>query len=178
MWLKLDADGMNIELRIRFYEPCTNDNQNSQWCCVDANFQMDNYINYFITNDEILMCSEVEALEASLTDFINGKIKEEFSIECIEPYFEFKFNPSRKLTEKDKMRSLYYSSDLKTIEPFVEWRSIIWDDCPTGSFISTPLFMNNVIVLRDYLRLVMGKIDKNSDEITEYVNTGKIYGQF
>ena len=181
MWLRLDADGMNIEIRIKHYEATNADNWDSAWCCIDCNFQLDGYVNYFMRNDEALMCHEIDYLESKLDDFISGKLKKEFLIECIEPYFEFKFNPSRKITEKDSLRNvLYYSSNHNMTDPFVEWRIIIWDTCgiPTSNYISTPLFMENMIALRDYLKLITGKLDKNSEEITKLANKGMLYGQF
>lgn len=184
MWLKLDAEGMNIEIRIKYYEETDADTWDSAWCSVDCNFRLDGYVDYFIGNDEVLMCAEIDELESKLDDFISGKLKNEYSMECIEPYFEFKFNPQRKLTEKDSRRtafyySSYYNMTCNMTDPFVEWRIIIWTtEGPTGNYLSIPLFMENIIALRDYLRLITGKLDKNSEEIKELANKGVLYGQF
>ena len=60
----------------------------------------------------------------------------------------------------------------------MEWKINLWDGGLTDNYFSTTFDKNDLRVLRDYLRLVIGKLDKNSPEIKKYVDSGLIYGQF
>ena len=176
MWLKLDLEGMKIELQIKGYQPSDRDNWDYQWCSVDFSFVFPNCINYSKTDDEVMLSCEVEQLEKTIDDFINNRLVEKESIELIEPDFVFVFLPSYNMVEAGEYT--YAAPGHEMSSAVMEWKINLWDGGLTDNYFSTTFDKNDLRVLRDYLRLVIGKLDKNSPEIKKYVDSGLIYGQF
>ena len=60
----------------------------------------------------------------------------------------------------------------------MEWKVRLWQDGLTDNYFSTILEKEYMRILRDYLRLVVGKLGKDSIEIRELVAKGIIGEQF
>ena len=99
MWLRLDLEGMKVQLQIKGYQPSSRDYWDFQWCKVDFTFAFPECINYTKQDDEVLLSCEVEELEAKLDDFINDKIIKSETLEFIEPDFVFEFQPGYNMEE-------------------------------------------------------------------------------
>lgn len=175
MWLKLNLNGMEIELQIKGYQPSNCENWDNQWCNVDFSFKFHNSINYSGTGEIMLSC-EVEELERKIDDFINDRIPKREIFELIEPDFVFDFKPSYNLVEFGEC--LYASPGHEMSVPIMEWKVNLWNGGLTDNYFSTTFDKNDLTILRDYLKLIIGKFDKSDDEITAYFSAGVIYGQF
>jgi hypothetical protein len=98
------------------------------------------------------------------------------TLDFIEPDFEFDFCPSNNKVKPDEYT--YAVSKHEISLAIVEWKVNLWCEGLTDNYFSTSLDKEECKVLRDYLRLVMGKLDKDSIEIQEYVKAGFIDGLF
>lgn len=176
MWLKLDLKGMRIDLQIKRYQPFGGENWDCQWCDVDCSFDFPGCISYSMHDAEVLLSCEIDTLESKLDAFINDRIKEKEMLSFIEPDFEFDFFPSYNMVEAGELE--YAPPGHEMSAAIVEWKVNLWSDRLTKNYFSTTLYKNDVRVLRDYLRLVIGKFDKNGTEIQEYFKAGLIGGQF
>ena len=61
MWFKIDLNGIKFSIRIKGYHRSTNQ-WDEEWCKVDLTLLSDNWLNYSIENDELLLMFEVEEL--------------------------------------------------------------------------------------------------------------------
>lgn len=75
MWLKLNLEGMKIELQISDYQQSNEENWDDNWCNIDFSFVFQGCINYSGTSG-VMLSYEVEELEKTITGFIDGKSKE------------------------------------------------------------------------------------------------------
>lgn len=80
MWLKLNLEGMKINIQIRNYEKSDKDKWDMQYCKVDFSFIFRNIINYK-NSSEILFSCEIEELKDKLDDLLNDRITKEFELE-------------------------------------------------------------------------------------------------
>lgn len=176
MWLKLDLEGMKVQLQIKGYQPSSRDYWDFQWCKVDFVFVFPGCINYTKQDDEVLLSCEVEELESKLDDFINDKIIKSETLEFIEPDFVFEFQPSYNMVEAGVCS--YAAPGHEMSAAIMVWKVHLWQGGLTDNYFSTTLGKEDMKNLRDYLRLVMGKLSKDSIEIRELVGKGMIGGQF
>lgn len=176
MWLKLDLEGMKVQLQIKGYEPSSRDHWDFQWCKVDFTFVFPGCLNYMKQDDEVLLSCEVEELEAKLDDFINDKIIKSETLEFIEPDFVFEFQPGYNMVEAGVCS--YAAPGHEMSAAFMVWKVRLWQDGLTDNYFSTTLEKEDMRILRDYLRLVVGKLGKDSIEIRELVAKGIIGEQF
>ncbi len=58
---------------------------------------------------------------------------------------------------------------------YLKWKVKLRCGVMTDNYFLTSFGESEARVLRDYLRLVIGKIDKNSAEIQEYIKAGLIW---
>ena len=176
MWLRLDLEGMKVQLQIKGYQPSSRDYWDFQWCKVDFAFAFPECINYTKQDDEVLLSCEVEELEAKLDDFINDKIIKSETLEFIEPDFVFELRPGYNKVEAGVCS--YAAPGHEMSAAFMAWKVRLWQDGLTDNYFSTTLDKEDMRILRDYLRLVMGKLSKDCIEIRELVAKGMIGGQF
>ena len=127
-------------------------------------------------DDEVLLSCEVEELEAKLDDFINDKIIKSETLEFIEPDFVFEFQPGYNMVEAGVCS--YAAPGHEMSAAFMVWKVRLWQDGLTDNYFSTTLEKEDMRILRDYLRLVVGKLGKDSIEIRELVAKGIIGEQF
>ena len=58
----------------------------------------------------------------------------------------------------------------------MEWKVYLWNGGLTDHYFSITFYQDDLLVLRDYLQLVIGKLNKNSLKIKEYIDARIIYG--
>lgn len=177
MWLKLDIRGMKIELQINGYQRSDKDNWDCQWCDVSFSFEFPGCIDYSKMNDEIILSCEVETLERKIDDFINDRITDKETLELIEPDFVFVFKPSYNMLESGEYE--YAAPGYEMSNAVMEWKVNLWerDGRLTNNYFSATLDKAALRVLGDYLRLITGKLNKDSGVIKTYINDRVIYGQ-
>ena len=107
MWLKMNLDGIIVELSIQRYvkkENRTSD-EYGHWCEVGFSFSSEPWLNYNKENDEVFLSYEVDDLAAALDDLLNDKLSEPTTVELIEPDFCFELLPKEDL--RNNSRVLY-----------------------------------------------------------------------
>ncbi|MDD6709117.1 MAG: hypothetical protein PUE26_03060 [Ruminococcus sp.] len=166
MWLKLNLEGMKINIQIRNYEKSDKDKWDMQYCKVDFSFIFRNIINYK-NSSEILFSCEIEELKDKLDDLLNDRITKEFELEFIEPDFMFLFSPKTSINKEDKTNYII-------LEPYLEWKVKLWNDGLTSNYFSTTLDVDNIKALRCYLSLIMGTVTTDDKEVIKYMNKGII----
>jgi len=120
----------------------------------------------------VLLACEIEELENNINALLSGKIKKTERMELTEPDFEFVFYPKCYAQEGESGISVMPKQEIADIS--MEWEVHLWDDGLTANRFITVLDRQDMIILRDYLRLVMGSLNAESMEIQELIKSGKI----
>lgn len=96
MGLELNLDDITLKLSIRGYKKPSEDSWSDEWCKVDLSVEADNWLNYCITNREMLLCCEIDALIDHLKRMKDKTLKEKTFYTFCEPDLEFIFYPEDK----------------------------------------------------------------------------------
>lgn len=174
MWLKLDLDGIIVQMQIHGYKPSTREDWDSQWCKVDFSFTSTDWLNYHKERDEVFLSCEVEELANNIAKLLRDELTKMTEISCIEPDFNFYLYPKRDLREDP--RYTYIREGCEIADIYMEWTVSFWHDGLTGNYLTLTLCESDMKLLMNYLYLVTGKLEKNSDEILQMVNDGHLYG--
>ena len=172
MWLKLDLEEMKLALQIKDYQLSNSSNEDNRWCKVDFSFSFPDCLHYSKQDEEVMLSSEVEELESYSDYFLNNKIQESKRLELVEPDFVFEFSPSYGMVGWGENPHATPRYEMTSV--IMDWKVSLWNQGLTDHYFSTTLRKDDMCILRDYLRLVMGKVDKDSDEIKEHVENGVI----
>ena len=135
-------------------------------------FTFFNCIDYSKSWDPVLLACEIEELENNINALLSGKIKKTERMELTEPDFEFVVYPKCYSQEGESGISVMPKQEIADIS--MEWEVHLWDDGLTANRFITVLDRQDMIILRDYLRLVMGSLNAESMEIQELIKSGKI----
>lgn len=131
-----------------------------------------NCIDYSKSWDPVFLACEIEELENNINALLSGKIKKTERMDLTEPDFEFVFYPKCYIQEGENGISVMPKQEIADIS--MEWEVHLWDDGLTANRFITVLDRQDMIILRDYLRLVMGSLNAESMEIQELIKSGKI----
>ena len=153
MWFEINVSGIEVKLQINGYKPTDKDNWDSEWCRCDFLFASGDWLNYHKENDEVLLCSEVEELADAFTELLDNKLSEVKEIICIEPDFVFELYPQMDLREDPKYT--YVQSGYEIQDIYVEWKIYFWHGGLTDNYLTITLGREDVVRLRDYLKLVI-----------------------
>lgn len=170
MWFNLDLCGINMYLRIKGYEPSNKDKWDIQWCNVDFSFVCESLLNYRRDNDEVLLSCEIEELSYLLDELLSDRLSEIKSMECIEPDFQFVLHPKRDLRKDPKYA--YIKKGYEIADIYMEMKIFFWDDGLTDNFLSIKFYREDIQYLRNYLFLIIEKIDKNHQCIVDMIKKG------
>ena len=119
MWLKLNIEGMKIELQISNYQQSNKENWDDNWCDIDFSFVFQGCINYSGTSS-VMLSDEVEELEKTITGFIDGKFKKRKILQLIEPDFVFEFTPNNNRVHIEKTEFLTLENEKSST--MMEWK--------------------------------------------------------
>lgn len=167
MWLKLDSEGMKIELQINNYELSNKEDWDDQRCAVDFAFKFPECIDYVRNHNGIILSCEVEMLEEKINNFLHNKILNGEVIELLEPDFVFELLPRIDAIGTGVCRGVTSENKLST--PLMKWKVNLWNGGLTDNYFSTTLGEKDLRIFRDYLRLVMGTMDVNGEKIKAYI---------
>lgn len=150
MGLELNLDGVTLKLSIRDYKKPSEDNWSDEWCKVDLSVEADDWLNYRITNREILLCSEIDSLIKHLKNLKDKILKEKTFYSFCEPDLEFIFYP------EDKTSAL------------VDLIINFWDKdgALTANHLSLSLDSMDISNLYNYLRHVQSKPEEEYIPVT------------
>ena len=175
MWFKLSINGLEFEFQIKNYVPSSEGSWDIQWCDISFLFRFSDIIDISGRSQSMLSC-EVENLESKIDDLINEKLSKRETLYTLESDFAFEFIPSCELNNDEY--TLELSNQEEPYDGIMKWKVYLYDCYGlTNHYFSATLQRDDLKIFRDYLRLVMGKLNKNSPEIKNYVNSGIIYGQ-
>ena len=155
MSIQIDAAGIIIDLLVKGYRKSNKDNWDEQWCKCDFAFKSDSWLNYQSVDNEVLLSCEIEELEQSLTQLINGEITEKKMIEPIEPDFKFILYPEEDLGNNPNYT--YVQPGYEIVDIYLEWRVYFWNEGLTDNYLTVTLGREEITMLRDYLRTVIKK---------------------
>ena len=175
MWLKMNLDGIIVELSIQRYvkkENRTSD-EYGHWCEVGFSFSSEPWLNYNKENDEVFLSYEVDDLAAALDDLLNDKLSEPTTVELIEPDFCFELLPKEDL--RNNSRVLYIQPGHEIVDISMEWKISFWHNGLTANYLTVTLDRIEITNLRDYLFLVTGQYDESTPVIIEMEKNGILY---
>lgn len=155
MSIQIDAAGIIIDLLVKGYRKSNKDNWDEQWCKCDFAFKSDSWLNYQSVDNEVLLSCEIEELEQSLTQLINGEITEKKMIEPIEPDFKFILYPEEDL--RNNPNYTYVQPGYEIVDIYLEWRVYFWNEGLTDNYLTVTLGREEITMLRDCLRTVIKK---------------------
>ena len=115
-------------------------------------------INYICDGDDILLVCEIEEIVSYLDDLLHDKIKEVYTIECIEPDFKFMLIPKTVM------------SDIR-----MELKSYFWNGYLTNNYLSLSFDRQNILYFRYYLLYVMKKLKEDDLIIQDMLKEGVLY---
>ena len=174
MRLRMDLDGIIVEFQIQQY---TGKNartylEHHYWCNVSFSFLSEPWLNYRKENDEVFLSFEVDELAQALDDLLNDNFSEIEAMEFVEPDFHFKFFPKEDLRKRPNM---IVSPGHEILDISMEWSISFWHDGLTANHLAIVFDRNDIVNLKNYLFLVIGKYDELTPEIVEMRKNGILY---
>ena len=144
MALKLTWREMELSLEIRSYCTPPEHDDWDNWCKVDLNIKVGDYLDYSVIDDEMLMSQEVLSLMSGLEKLLNGDITKQTQIGFIEPDLTFELYPKSMLgkDELDEWAELLIALRLK-------------DTNYNGAVLTLPLERGDIAALLGYLKGVV-----------------------
>jgi len=172
-WLKLDIQGIILELQIGRYQKSNHDIWDEQWNDVGFSLTSGKWLNYQ-TGGELLLSIEVEELLDKTNKLLNDELSEVEEIVCIEPDFNFKFYPKRDL--RDDPNYTYVAEGFEITDIYMEWKIYFWSDGLTDNYISLTFDREDLKMLLNYLFLITGILEKDSETVNNMIQNGFLYG--
>lgn len=155
MGIQIDANGIIIDFAVSGYRKSNKDNWDDLWCKCDFSFRSDNWLNYKSVSNEVLLSCEIDELERSFTQLLDGEITEKKMIEPIEPDFKFILHPEEDL--RNNPNYTYVRPGYEILDIYLEWRVYFWNEGLTDNYLTVVFDRNDITMFRDYLRTVIKK---------------------
>lgn len=153
MGIQIDAAGIIVDFFVKGYRKSNKDNWDDLWCRCDFAFRSGNWLNYQSADNEVLLSCEIDELENSLTQLLDGNITEIKTIETIEPDFKFVLYPQEDLLNNPNYT--YVRPGYEIVDIYLEWRVYFWNEGLTDNFLTVTLGREEITALRDYLRSIV-----------------------
>ncbi len=169
MWLQMDLDGIIVKLQIQQYQNETERayDEYGCWCEVSYSFSSEPWLNYKGTNDEVFLSLEVDGLAQALDDLISDRLTEPVNVVFVEPDFCFKMSPKKELSVENGTHEI--------IDISIDWQVYFWHDGLTANHLTIAMDREDIIHLRNYLYLIIGKYHESTPEIVEMKEKGILY---
>lgn len=145
MGLKLNWKEMEFSLEIRNYRTPRERDDWDNWCKVDLNVKVGDYMDYSVIDDEMLMSREALSLLSGLEKLLDGGLTKHMQIGFIEPDLTFELYPRSTLGEDelDVWAELLIALRLK-------------DTNYNGAVLTLPFERGDIEELLKYLKGVVG----------------------
>lgn len=145
MGLKLTWKEMELSLEIRGYRTPREHDDWDNWCKVDLNVKVGDYIDYSVIDDEMLMSREALSLLSGLEKLLDGGLTKHMQIGFVEPDLTFELYPRSTLgkAELDVWAEMLIALRLK-------------DTNYNGAVLTLPFERGDIEELLKYLKGVVG----------------------
>lgn len=170
MWLKLNLDGIVLNLRIRLYEKASTDDLDSTWCKTDFSFISEPWLNYTQKDSEILLAREVDELTEALEKLLNNQLSAPTEFTCIEPDFIFELNPKEGM--KNDLRCAYIESECERADIDLEWKVFFWHEGLTCNYLSVLLTRFDIECVLIYLKIITGHLSEKDAQVQTLIAKG------
>lgn len=169
MWLKLNLDGIELNIEIKGYQNSTYNNWDDEWCTVKINVQSENWLNYSQSGDLLLAC-EVEEILSMFEDLKKDKIPESREVEFIEPDIKFVLNPKKDL--RDDPRFTYVKPGCEIVDINAEIRVSFWNAGLTANYLSLSMDEEDISAFIIYLKVITKRISKKDEDVHALLQKG------
>lgn len=173
MTLKLDLDGIQVQLRITGYRPSSEGDWTGEWCKTDFSFRSAPWLDYHQEGDEVFLCREVEELFDQLSLLLTDQLTEETELTLMEPDFTFQLHPKRDLRQDPCVTYIAPTAD-PIVDISADWTVSFWHEGLTGNYLSVALGREEISYLRNYLGLVLGRLSEA--ECAAMIQKGVLHG--
>ena len=175
MWLKLDLGDIDFRFRISKYEKSKNDYLDN-WCKVDLTLKSQEWLNYNIVYQEVLLPCEVEELCDKIDDLLNDRLDELETLTCIEPDFEFILEPKYDIRNNPDVVYIRPGSEV-IVDVYMEFIVSFWDK--KGALTANRLIMmldrEDLEKLLCYLKYITGAITEEDETLRKFIAEKCIY---
>lgn len=159
MTLKLDLDGIQVQLCIIGYRPSSEEDWTGEWCKTDFSFRSAPWLDYHQEGDEVFLCREVEELCDQLGRLLTDQLTEEMELTFIEPDFTFRLSPKQDLRQNPRVTYIAPTAN-PTVDISADWTVSFWHDGLTANYLSVALGREEISHLHNYLGLVLGRLSE------------------
>lgn len=174
-WLKLNINSIIFQIQIDEYQKSDDEMWYGQWNKVSISITFEKWLIYQISNAELLLSNEIEALSDNIEKLLNDEFDEVEELICIEPDFQFIFYPKRDLRADPKY--VYVREGFEIVDIYMEWKTYFWSDgCLSDNYIAITFDRADLKILLNYLFLITGRFDKDSEPINKMIQKGLLYG--
>lgn len=159
MWLSLDLEGISFRFRIRNYRQYSAEEimNYENWTRIDLSLQAGEWLNYHVTNDEIMMTNEIEDLRDHLGRLLTDGLTEEYRLELLEPDFVFVLHPKQDLRNNPEI--VYIRPGYEIVDIDMDMEIAFWHEGLTANRLVLSFDREEIEKLWLYLRLITGTID-------------------
>ena len=175
MWLKLDLDGINFQLKITNYTQHEDRSEYPEdWCNVSMKYQSGEWLDYVVDRQQLLLSDEVDDLQSALSRFLNDEFMNAEVLGFAEPDIKFILYPKRDV--RDDPNLLYISPEANPIQDILmDLRVSFWNGGLTANYLSLCMDREDIEMLHKYLMLVTEKIDVDSEDIQKMISGGYLF---
>lgn len=165
MWLSLDLEGIGFRFRIRNYRQYSAEEilNYENWTRIDLSLQAGEWLNYHVTNDEIMMTNEIEDLRDHLELLLTDGLTEEYRLELLEPDFVFALHPKEDVRNNPTI--VYVRPGHEIVDIDVDMEIAFWHEGLTANRLILSFDREEINALWLYLCMISGTIDKQDSSI-------------
>lgn len=172
MRFEKELDGFLLSFRIRNYQSESDGDKNwdSSFSNIDFSVMSGTWLDYTLTNSELLMYREVEELMINLKKLLIDDFDEVYTFECAEPDFRFVLHPKRDLREEPSV--IVVQDEFAIEDVFMEWQIYFWNGYVTDNYLSIRFEREDIQQLFTYLQIRTKKIDQNDENFKRIWSKG------
>lgn len=172
MRLVMNISGIEFHFQIHNYSKSKTDDWDSEWSKLSLKLFAQNWLNYEIKYDEIMLMSEIEELRDDLENLINDKLTENQTIEFLEPDLSFVLSP--KFDIRNNPNILYVEEGYEIADITMDLEVNFWDSrdrSATANKLTLCLDREEIEIFLDYLNFIIDN-DVDSDRVSELIEQG------
>ena len=172
MQLIMNISGIDFYFQIHNYFKSNIDDWYYEWSKLSLKLFSQNWLNYEIQHDEIMLMSEIEKLRDNLDDLINDELTEKQSIEFLEPDLSFVLSP--KFNIRNNPNILYVKEGYEIADITMDFEVNFWDPrdgAATANKLTLCFDREEIEIFLDYLNFITGN-NIDSDRVSELIERG------